>query len=230
MSEQEDKNRILDSLKDYSEKHRADYYCILLRPPSEAKGPVEFYGDKHISTASRGKVGRIIEEIIDILEQRLQYKEELLDEYRQRLNLIPPENTGTIYSRMTHAELQKEAFSLVEGIRQLYSKHKEIEDKLRAESSRKEREAESAEERQRIRNEYQDKEHQWFLKSMAKYNSEYKIRAILLHDEMLSRLPKNIRSERIRFMYEHPTNLLGFRSIAEDLEILAMNLEIRVKK
>ena len=59
------------------------------------------------------------------------------------------------------------------------------------------------------------------MKSMARYESEYKVNTILLRDEMLSRLPKSFRSEKARFIYALPTNMIGVRSVVDHLEKLA---------
>jgi hypothetical protein len=59
------------------------------------------------------------------------------------------------------------------------------------------------------------------------YNSNFKIDAIMLRDEMVSRLPNEILEKRERssfHMYEHPTNPLGLESVVDDLEYLAKSM------
>ena len=59
------------------------------------------------------------------------------------------------------------------------------------------------------------------------YNTNFKIDAIMLRDEMVSRLPNDILEKRERsssHMYEHPTNPLVLESVVDDLEYLAKSI------
>lgn len=62
---------------------------------------------------------------------------------------------------------------------------------------------------------------------MNLYNSNFKIDAIMLRDEMVYRLSNEILEKRERssfHMYEHPTNPLGLESVVDDLEYLAKSM------
>ena len=48
--------------------------------------------------------------------------------------------------------------------------------------------------------------------------------SILLRDELLSRLPKASKDDKVYEFYEHPTNVLGMTALANDLERLAKSL------
>ena len=62
--------------------------------------------------ASRWKHGAII----DLLRERLTAKDQQLDEYRERLHLVPAH--GSEFSRLSHSELQTEALRFVASLRE----------------------------------------------------------------------------------------------------------------
>lgn len=55
------------------------------------------------------------------------------------------------------------------------------------------------------------------------YNEKFKSDAVLLRDELLSRLPKDANKDR-SYMYEHPGNTIGLQKIIDDLKMLAKRL------
>lgn len=78
--------------------------------------------------------------------------------------------------------------------------------------------------RDEIWNKYNQADRDPTLKLMHFYNSNFKIDAIMLRDEMVSRLSNEVLESRESFsfhMYEHPTNPLGLERVIDDLEYLA---------
>ena len=56
----------------------------------------------------------------------------------------------------------------------------------------------------------------------AEYERRFKVDAILLRDELRSRLPDYSPGDRHRdSAYEHPTNYFGFNDVANDIETMA---------
>ena len=56
---------------------------------------------------------------------------------------------------------------------------------------------------------------------MSEYNDNFKIEAILIRDEILSRLSKKLKSGRDKHLfssYERPTNPIGLEMVVDDLE------------
>lgn len=53
-------------------------------------------------------------EKLDVLKERLAAKDDQLDDYRQRLGLVP--SSGSKFSKLTHKELQEQSLKFVEGI------------------------------------------------------------------------------------------------------------------
>jgi hypothetical protein len=62
MTKKEERKAIFEALKRYGEKHKADYYCIILTPPEGQ--PVRIDGSLELSTASGNSVGRYIEALV----------------------------------------------------------------------------------------------------------------------------------------------------------------------
>ena len=59
---------------------------------------------------------------------------------------------------------------------------------------------------------------------MRQYKEKYWADAILLRNELLRRLPKNLRQPQLSGIYQYPTNVLGVEAIADNLELLAKSL------
>jgi len=61
---------------------------------------------------------------------------------------------------------------------------------------------------------------------MAEFEKRFKVDAILLRDEMNSRLPQEMKqeTESSRSRYEHPVNTFCIREISDDLERKAKSL------
>jgi len=56
------------------------------------------------------------------------------------------------------------------------------------------------------------------------YDAKFKVKAIVLRDEMLTRVQHPDPQAHARRMYEHPTSAIGMRMVADDLELLARGL------
>jgi len=63
MTQKEEQKAIFEALKKYGEKHKADYYCIILTPPGGQ--PVRIDGNLERSIASGNSVGRYIEGLVE---------------------------------------------------------------------------------------------------------------------------------------------------------------------
>ena len=77
-------------------------------------------------------------------------------------------------------------------------------------------------ERTQALREFFERETRRLTERMARFAAEMKTEAILLRDEMETRLPKN--DKRIRSSYEHPVNSLVLDAIADNLAQMAKSL------
>ncbi len=164
---------------------------------------------------------------IDILKGRLEAKDDQLDEYRERLKLMHPNETGSKYSRMTNDELKRRVLDMVDKIRTFHAETQQKSQRLILAERAYMMKVESAEEFEEIRNKYSNQIMSESLETSEKYNRRFKVDAILLRDEMLSRLPETAKNKRAYFVYEHPTNPIGMGMVADDLERLAKSLEVK---
>jgi hypothetical protein len=138
--------------------------------------------------------------------------------------LIGASSERTVYTNTSNKELKPRVMRLVNDIRQLVYIYKKKDGELLAASDKRDREDTSKEEKKRARE-------QWIKESdaaqdavMRQYKEKYWADAILLKNELLRRLPKNLRQPQLTTIYQYPTNVLGVEVIADNLELLAKSL------
>ena len=161
--------------------------------------------------------------MLETKDERLKAKDDQLDDYRERLHLISA--SGSKYSRLNHDELKQEAFDLVKRIRKFLTEERKRDYSNFTVYQSQMHDAKSDEERSRIWNDHTNKMLLGGLKLNTEYDNRFKIDAIIMRDELLSRLPKQAKNERAYSMYEHPTNPIGMGMVADDLEKLVKSLK-----
>jgi hypothetical protein len=162
--------------------------------------------------------------ILELNSERLLAKDDLLDEYRERLHYLPAH--GSEYSRLSHSELQSQALKFVAELRKWIatrnSERSQREAKYWLEMSQANDEAE----RRRIWNEQTADILQSSGSMQDEYSAKFKVKAIVLHDELLTRVPHSeSRVSSYNHRYEFPTNPIGIGMVADDLEQLARQLQ-----
>ena len=113
---------------------------------------------------------------------------------------------------------------VVKEIRELVYTYKKQDSDLLTSFDKKNRADATKEERKRVREQWikeSDAAHNSF---MRQYKEKYWADAILLRNELLRRLPKNVQPSQLSTIYQYPTNLLGVAAIADNLELLAKSL------
>lgn len=171
--------------------------------------------------------------IIDLLRQqisgqkgRIEAQNEQIVEYRERLHLIPAD--ATEFTKLTNKELQEKSLNLVQNLRTFLLEGEKNQREILFSGWRQNYKDLSKEELQKAWNEETRRSMMYYLKTNADYNDRFKVNAILLRDELLSRLPKGSKNERRYRTYEHPTNPIGMEMVADDLERMAKLLPIKV--
>lgn len=163
------------------------------------------------------------EGIIQQLRERLAAKDEQIESYRERLQLVPAR--GSSLSRLTHGELQKEALFFVARLREWLAKwnrdmtmrgHSEWQARINAKDEEESQAVWAAHGASLVR---------WATDSVAEYDEKFKVEAIVFRDEMRARIVNPDISRVDQDIYELPTNLLGMRMVADDLENLARQLQ-----
>lgn len=157
--------------------------------------------------------------IIELLRERLAAKDQQLDDYRERLHLAPA--SGSSFSKQSHTELQTEALKFVASLRDWLSlRHGQDAERQHQQWVAMTRAADEAEKKR-----LWDAHTADLIKSSAMLNSEYdakfKVKAIVLRDELLSRVKHPEPTGHAHQMYDHPTNPIGMGMVADDLERLA---------
>lgn len=136
-------------------------------------------------------------------------------------NKISPQKQ-TAYSQLSNRELYNEVTKLILKMR-LYLEQKKNEDAKQSDFYKQQmREAKTEQERKLV---LEAETHNTITSPSVdlEYEEKFKSDAIILRDELISRLPKNTKKDR-NFMYEHPTNMIGLQKIIDDLEILTKSL------
>lgn len=162
----------------------------------------------------------------DLLNSRLQAKDDQLNDYRTRLLALEPRpsekpnshsyveqkrealsQSATRFSKATNKELRDMGIKLATQIRQLLYSERQKLDQIHAGQN--------------------PMSVAVLISEMEfEYEQKYQADAIVLKDEIMSRLPLVQRSTSEDHMYRYPTNLYGLDDVATDLERLAKSLPI----
>ncbi|PMN17819.1 hypothetical protein BCT41_24020 [Vibrio splendidus] len=156
----------------------------------------------------------------ETLKERLLLKTEQAESYKDRA-LKYDENIQQVVGS-DEIMLKDKTLEVVKNLRDFIERHKREDDRV----SNLERSA------MREANTEEDKNKAWERNTSeimrlsndrnAEYDRRFRVDAMLLRDELRSRLPNYEPSERHHdMMYEHPTNYFGFNDVASDLERMA---------
>lgn len=167
--------------------------------------------------------GRHYKEIIFSLTEtqktRIQAKEAQLNEYRERLLLLPGTERGLPGVR--NNELKNMTFSFVKELRVFIQRNRQEErnvtDSLRDSLMK----TESPDEKSMFLESHNETLSMFILKRNAEYDRRFKASSVILRDELLSRLPEGTKNERVFDGYEYPINPAGIEMVADDLERMA---------
>jgi hypothetical protein len=189
-------------------------------------GYMGYTGTIEALKVSNDGITKALNEQIEGLNDILKGKDELLNEYRQRLGILPPPDNP--YFRLTHEELKKEVLKFVSELRSFanrlnsenYPKFFQMSSELGS--------ANTPEEKGKVYNKYGQLLHQKLLKDHADFNSRFQSKAIIFRDVMISRLPKEITEPRDTFIdlaYVGQSNAWTMLEIADDLERMTNRLQ-----
>jgi hypothetical protein len=166
-----------------------------------------------------------LRERIEAREDRLKAKDEQLDEYRQKLELVqqPEAQSGNAYTRLGNEELKRRSLLLVRQLRDFISRT-EAEDRKQSEQHwRQSVEAKTEEQRTALFHAETQGYSERSLARQQEYDQSFKVEAILLRDELRARIPDldKERHRRVDSSFEHPVNFFCLREVADELEKLA---------
>ncbi|PMY40116.1 MULTISPECIES: hypothetical protein [Pseudomonas] len=159
----------------------------------------------------------------ETLTERLHLRSEQVESYREKASKYDQMLTEVVDSGTT--ELRDKALRLVADIREFVGRFKRLE-----RSDLEDRFFETTHIGTDFKSDLQwERQTQALINNTLERNGEYdrrfKIEAIILRDELRSRLP-DYKPDGVRpLLYEKPTNAIGFSSVADDLEKMAKLLK-----
>jgi hypothetical protein len=155
---------------------------------------------------------------IEALKERMQVKDEQLSEYRERLKIESA--TATKYSQMSNKELIESTYKFISEFRALGVEAEQQDRKLMEQSMRG-----------MDFNAFVSASRTLHATVQQSYDQRFRATAILLRDELRSRLPKNFASttdesqrSMLELYYDRPSSQWGIPAIALDLEKMAGSL------
>lgn len=166
-----------------------------------------------------------LRERIEARDDRLRAKDEQLDEYRRKLDFVQPTETpgGNAYTRLGNDELRRRSLFLVKDLREFIAKTESEERKRSDHHWRQANKAKTEDERASLFDSETREDAMHSLARQQEYDRRFKVEAILLRDELRTRIPdSNVeRHRRVDQAFEHPVNFFCLREVADELEKLA---------
>jgi hypothetical protein len=161
--------------------------------------------------------------IIELLRERIVAKDEQLDGYREKLHLVPAH--GSEFSRLSHAELQKIALLFVSSLREWLAVRRNHDSERQHQQWLAMTNASDETQRKQL---WDAQTTDSVRSSMAinnEYDAKFKVKAMVLRDELLTRVQHPEPNHHARHNYDHPTNPIGMGMVADDLERMARLLK-----
>ena len=156
----------------------------------------------------------------EALKDRLHLKSEQAESYKDRA-LKYDEKVQQVVDSDAVA-LKERTLEVVKNLREFIERHKREDDRISAIERSAMRSAQTEEERNAAWERNTNETMRLSNERNAEYDRRFRVDAIMLRDELRSRLPDYEPLERHHdMMYEHPTNYFGFNDVASDLERMA---------
>jgi hypothetical protein len=156
----------------------------------------------------------------ETLKERLLLKTEQAESYKDRA-LKYDDNVQQVVGSDEIA-LKEKTLEVVKNLRDFIERHKKEDDRVSGVERSVMREAVTEEERNKAWEKNTNEIMRLSNDRNAEYDRRFRVDAMLLRDELRTRLTDYEPSERHHDqMYEHPTNYFGFNDVASDLERMA---------
>lgn len=176
--------------------------------------------------AARWRYSSVIESVRasnETLNERLHLKTEQAEQYKERA-LKYDEKVWAIVESDT-SSLSQKALTLVTDIREFIDRHRRLDDSARENDWPEMVRAADEAEKQRLWHKMTNASSRLSTERNAEWERRFKVDALMLRDELRSRLKDYKPDERIAHVYEHPTNYFGCNDVAADLERMAKLLQ-----
>lgn len=172
--------------------------------------------------AARWKYTAVCEQVRaanETLKERLHLKTEQAEQYKERA-LKYDEKVWSVVESDTSSLTQK-ALTLVAGIREFIERHQRHDESVRENEWVEMTRAVDEADKQRLWQKFTSASSRLSTERNAEWERRFKVDALMLRDELRSRLKNYQPDEHADHMYEHPTNYFGFNDVATDLERMA---------
>ncbi|HEX4584122.1 MAG TPA: hypothetical protein VH183_04790 [Burkholderiaceae bacterium] len=157
--------------------------------------------------------------IIETLRERLTCKDERLDAYRDRLDLAPVR--GSEFSKLSDKELQSAALRFVDNLRDWNASRNAAESLRQQQQWAALTRATDETHKKRLWDAHTADITATSMQRNSEYDAKFKVRAIVLRDELLIRVKHPDPTSIAHRMYDHPNSPVGMAMVADDLERLA---------
>jgi len=172
--------------------------------------------------AARWRYTSVIEQVKatnETLKERLHLKSEQAESYKERALKYDEKVLEVVDSDAL--KLRNKTLELVSNIREFIERYQRQDQLVHENEWVEMTQATSEEDKKRLWHKFTNASSRLSNERNAEYDRRFKVDAIMLRDELRSRL-KDYKSEILsEHMYEHPTNYFGFNDVANDLEKMA---------
>ncbi|WLH43919.1 hypothetical protein [Pseudomonas beijingensis] len=158
----------------------------------------------------------------ETLKERLHLRSEQTEAYREKAAKYDEKLAEVVDSGET--ELRDKTLKLVADLREFIGRFRRLETSTHDTRWFSAGLGSSEQEQRRGWDEYSRTMINSTYERNDEYDRRFKVEAMMLRDELLSRLPGYESENQCGFSYERPTNLLGFDFVADDLERMAKAL------
>lgn len=180
---------------------------------------VSMFGLAYI--AARWRYTSVLEQVRatnETLKERLHLKTEQAENYKERA-LKYDEKVWAVVESDT-STLSQKALTLVAQIREFIERHRRLDESLMENEWVEMRNANEAE-KQRLWGKFTSATLRLSTERNSEWERRFKVDALMMRDELRSRLKEYKPEEYVDDRYEHPVNYFGFNDIASDLERMA---------
>lgn len=172
--------------------------------------------------AARWKYTSVCEQVRaanDTLKERLHLKTEQAEQYKERA-LKYDEKVWSVVESDTSSLTQK-ALTFIAEIREFIERHRRQDDSVQDNEWVEMTRAVDEVDKQRLWHKFTSASSRLSTERNAEWERRFKVDALMLRDELRSRLKNYTPDQHVDHMYEHPTNYFGFNDVAADLERMA---------
>ncbi len=176
--------------------------------------------------AAKWRYSSIVDQVnatCEALRERLNLKTEQTESYKERALKYDEKALEVVDS--TEIALKEKSLTFVKDLRDFIERYKREDEALHSNEWKEMVQMSSGEDKDDLWHRFVNESSRLSNSRNSEYERRFKVDAILLRDELLSRLPQYTPKDGYRdSLYEHPTNYFGFNDIADNIEKMAKSI------